>query len=206
VPPVPAGNEQLRRRALQLEWATIAWNGVEFAVTVTLGVMSRSLALVAFGLDTLVELFASIVVVWHLRGEDEPARRRRALRLVAVAFAAVAAALTVAAVRALVVGHEADESIPGIVYIALAVVAMMWLGLAKRRVAAALGDDVVASEAIMSILDGVLALSVLAGLLLNAMAGWWWADPAATLVVAAFAVNEARESFEEAQESVEEAA
>jgi divalent metal cation (Fe/Co/Zn/Cd) transporter len=206
VPPVPEGNEQLRRRALRLEWATIAWNGVEFAVTVTLGVMSRSLALVAFGLDTLVELFASVVVVWHLRGEDEPARRRRALRLVAAAFAAVAAALTVAAIRALVVGHEADESIPGIVYIALAVVAMLWLGLAKRRVAAAMGDDVVASEAVMSILDGVLALSVLTGLLLNAMAGWWWADPAATLVVAGFAFNEARESFEDAQESVEEAA
>jgi divalent metal cation (Fe/Co/Zn/Cd) transporter len=125
---------------------------------------------------------------------------------VAAAFAAVAAALTVAAIRALIVGHEADESIPGIVYIALAVVAMLWLGLAKRRVAASLGDDVVASEAVMSILDGVLALSVLAGLLLNAVAGWWWADPAATLVVAGFAFNEARESFEEAQEPVEEAA
>jgi divalent metal cation (Fe/Co/Zn/Cd) transporter len=203
---VPDAIEELRRRALRLEWATIAWNGVEFAVTVALGVMSRSLALVAFGLDTLVELFASVVVVWHLRGEDEPRRRRRALRLVAVAFATVGAALSVAAIRALIVGHEADESLPGIAYISLAVVAMLWLGLAKRRVAASLGDDVLASEAVMSILDGVLALSVLAGLLLNAAAGWWWADPAATLVVAAFAANEARESFEEARESAGETA
>jgi divalent metal cation (Fe/Co/Zn/Cd) transporter len=156
---------------------------------------------VAFGLDTPVELFASVVVVWHLRGEDDPARTRRELRLVALAFMAVAAALSVAAIRALLVGHEADESLPGIVYIALAVVAMLWLGTAKRRVADSLGDDVLGSEAVMSIFDGVLALSVLAGLLLNAVAGWWWADPAATLVVAAFAINEARESFEEAQES-----
>lgn len=198
--------EALRRRALALEWATIAWNAVEFAVTVTLGVMARSLALVAFGVDTLVELFASIVVVWHLKGEARPERSRRALRLVAVAFVLVAGALTAAALRALMVGHRADESIPGIVYIAAAAAAMLVLGVAKRRVAAALGDGVVASEAVMSMLDGALALSVLCGLVLNAAAGWWWADPAATLVVAAFAVNEARESLHEARELGEETA
>ncbi len=198
-----ATRDDLRRRALGLEWATIGWNVGEFFVTVTLGVMARSLALVAFGLDTLVELFASVVVVWHLKGEDRPGRTRRALLLVAGAFALVAAVLTAAAIRALLVRHVAGESVPGIVYIALAAVAMLGLGVAKRRVGRGLGDEVLASEAVMSVLDGVLALSVLTGLLLNAVAGWWWADPAATLVVAAFAVNEGRESLAEARELAE---
>jgi divalent metal cation (Fe/Co/Zn/Cd) transporter len=204
VPSVPSRTD-LQRRALRLEWLTIAWNGVEFAVTVALGIAARSLALIGFGLDTLVELFASVVVVWHLRGEDRPDRARRAHRLIAAAFAVIAVFLTLAAIRALIVGHEADESLPGIAYIALAAVAMFSLGIAKRRIADPLDDEVLRSEATMSILDGFLALSVLLGLVLNAWLDWWWSDPAATLVVAAFAFNEARENLEEARELAVEA-
>ena len=191
---------RLQRRALRLEWLTIAWNSVEFLVSLILGIMAGSLALIGFGLDTLVELFASVVVVWHLRGEDHPERTRRAHRLVAAAFAVIGVSLVVAAARALVVGHVAEESLPGIAYLSAAVVAMVALGIAKRRVAVPLGDEVLRSEATMSLLDGALAASVLAGLVLNAWLGWWWADPAATVVVAVFAFTEARENLHEAAE------
>ena len=191
---------RLQQRALRLEWLTIAWNSVEFLVSLILGIMAGSLALIGFGLDTLVELFASVVVVWHLRGEDHPERTRRAHRLVAAAFAVIGVSLLIAATRALAVGHVADESLPGIAYMSAAVVAMVSLGIAKRRVAVPLGDEVLRSEATMSLLDGALAASVLAGLVLNAWLGWWWADPAATVVVAAFAFTEARENLHEAVE------
>lgn len=191
----------LQRRALRLEYATIAWNIGEAVFTIGLGVAAGSLALIGFGTDSIIEVFASSVVVWHLRPgheRDAPRRTRLALRLVAMAFLALAVVLGFAAVRDLVGERRAGESPLGIAYLAVAAVVMFGLAVAKRRLAERLGSAPLRSEASMTFLDGVLSTATLTGLALNAGFGWWWADPAAALVVALAALNEARENWWEA--------
>lgn len=197
-PSVRAG---LQRRALLLEYATIAWNLGEAVFTIALGVAAGSLALVGFGTDSIIEVFASSVVVWHVRPGhefDRPERTRLALRLVAIAFALLAAILAVVAIRDLVTGRRAGDSPIGIAYLAVTAVVMFVLAAAKRRLAVRLDSAPLRSEASMTFLDGILSTATLTGLALNAMMGWWWADPAAALVVAVAAANEARENRAEA--------
>lgn len=188
------------RRALRLQYATIAWNAGEAVLTISLGVAAGSLALIGFGTDSLIEIFASVVVVWHLRGETHAHRTRRALRLVGLAFLLLAAALGIAAVRDLWTQRVAGESWPGIIYLAVTAAVMFGLAVAKRRIAADLGDEPFTAEAEMTFLDGMLSSATLLGLLLNALFGWWWADPLAGLLIAFIAVREGRESLEEARE------
>lgn len=202
-PSVRAG---LQRRALLLEYATIAWNLGEAVFTIALGVAAGSLALVGFGTDSIIEVFASSVVVWHVRPGhefDRPERTRLALRLVAVAFALLAAILAVVAIRDLVTGRRAGESPVGIAYLAVTAVVMFTLAAAKRRLAVRLDSAPLRSEASMTFLDGILSTATLTGLALNAVMGWWWADPAAALLVAVAAANEARENRAEAAEIAE---
>ncbi len=192
----------LQSRALTLEYVTIAWNVGEAVLTIALGSVAGSLALIGFGTVSIVEVFASSVVVWHLRaghGADHPTRTRLALRLIALAFLVLAAVLAVAALNDLTTGRRAEESPLGIAYLALAAVVMFSLAGAKRRTAARLRSAPLHSEAKVTFLDGVLSTSTLIGLALNAFVGWWWADPAAALVVALAAVNEARETWSEAE-------
>lgn len=190
----------LRTRALRLQYATIVWNAGEAVLTIFLGVSAGSLALIGFGTDSIIEIFASVVVVWHLRGEAHRHRTRRALRMVAVAFVLLAVSLSVAAVRDLWSGRVPDESWPGIVYLAFTALVMFGLAVAKRRVASDLASEPFAAEAEMTFLDGILSTATLIGLLLNAVLDWWWADPLAGLLIAAIAVREAIESFEEARQ------
>ena len=193
----------LRRRALRLEYATIAWNLGEAVLTIGLGIAAGSLALIGFGSVSVIELFASAVVVWHLgpsREADHLDRTRLALRLVASAFLALAAVLAVFATRDLLTGREAGESPLGIAYLAVTALVMFGLAVAKRRTADALRSAPLRSEAAMTYLDGILSLLTLTGLTLNALAGWAWADPTAALFVAAIALNESRENWREAQE------
>ena len=194
--------EQLERRGLRLEITTIAWNAVEMVVSIGLGLAARSLALIAFGLDTMVELFASGVVVWHL---SHPGRRgdritARALRLVAGAFFALAAVVTVGAVWAFITREVPKESQLGIAYLTLTVLVMLTLGVAKWRTGTELGSEPLAAEARMSVIDAALALGVLIGLAANALLGWWWADPLAALLVAAAALREGIENLRDAEE------
>jgi divalent metal cation (Fe/Co/Zn/Cd) transporter len=203
VRPAEPGSPDLSRRALRLEYATIGWNIGEAFLTIGLGIAAGSLALIAFGTDSIIEVFASGVVVWHLRpgqGGDHPHRTRLALRLVAIAFAALAVALAVAGIRDLTTGRRAGESWWGVTYLAVTVVVMFGLAIAKRRLAARLASPPLQAEAQMTFLDGVLSSATLTGLALNAALGWWWADPAAALMVAVFAANEARENWREAGE------
>lgn len=193
----------LQRRALRLEYATIVWNFGEAVLTIGLGIAAGSLALIGFGTDSIIEMFASSVVVWHVRPRhevDQPGRTRLALRLVAVAFVVLAIVLSLVAVRDLVTGRRAGESPFGIAYLAVTAFVMFGLAIAKRRTAAELGSVPLQSEASMTFLDGILATATLAGLALNAVFGWWWADPAAALIVALAAFNEARENLGEARE------
>lgn len=199
---IPNGGRQLslERRALLLEYATIAWNVGEAVLTIILGSVAGSLALISFGTVSVVEVFASSVVVWHFRSEgvDNATRTTRALRLIAAAFIALAVALAVAAINDLASGRRAGESPWGIAYLAVTALVMFSLANLKRRTASYLGSAPLMSEATVTFLDGVLSTTTLAGLALNAYVGWWWADPLAGLLVAVAAANEARETWEEA--------
>lgn len=178
------------RAAVRLEYATVAWNTLEVFVTIGLGVAAGSLALIAFGLDSLVEIFASGVVLWHLRAEPAPQRERRALWLVALAFFALAAVLLAGAARDVITGHRAEASIPGIVYLGVTAVVMFSLAVAKRRVSVRLGNHPLSHEARVTLLDGCLATGILLALVANAVFGWWWADTAAAGVVGLVAIAE----------------
>ena len=192
--------EELRRRGLRLEWATNGWNAMEVVVTITLGVQAGSLALIAFGLDSVVEIFASTVVIRNLHDDrDDPGDRRvhRSLRLIAVAFWVLAAFLVVISVRGLVRGDRPDSSPLGVAYLALTAVAMFGLAGLKRVTARELGSEPLQAEASMTFLDGCLSTGILTALVLNAWLGWWWTDATAALLVAAFAVNEGVDHWRE---------
>jgi len=197
----------LQKRALLLEYATIAWNVGEAVFTITIGIIAGSLALIGFGSDSIIEVFASSVVVWHVRpghDVDHPERTRKALRLVAVAFALLGAVLAVVSIRDLVTGRQAGHSMAGIIYLAITAVVMFGLAVEKRRLATRLDSAPLRSEASLTFLDGILSTLTLLGLTLNAVLDWAWADPAAALIVAVAAFNEARANWIEAAELAEE--
>lgn len=194
---------ELQRRALRMEYATIAWNVGEAFLTIALGAVAGSLALIGFGTVSVVEVFASSVVIWHLKpghDEDHPGRTRVALRLTAIAFLVLAVVLTIAAVSDLASGRQAGESPWGIAYLAVTALVMFGLAMLKRRTAIGLDSAPLKSEATLTFLDGMLSTATLIGLALNAYIGWWWADPAAAILVALAAFNEARENWHEAEE------
>lgn len=199
--PMESRPDSLLRKALRLEYGTIVWNGGEAVFTIGLGIAAGSLALIGFGTDSLIEIFASLVVVWHLKGEDYPDRERLALRLIAVAFITLAVILGIAGVRDLLTGRRADESIPGIIYLGLTAVVMFGLSIAKRRIADAMDSSTLRSEATMTYLDGILSAGTMLGLALNAGLGWWWADPSAALIVAIAAFNEGRKAWPKTAET-----
>lgn len=199
--PGVGGTESLMRRATVLEYATIAWNVGEAVLTIALGSIAGSVALIGFGTVSIVEIFASSVVLWHLRSKgdgDSEARTGFALKLIAGAFALLSAALIVAAVNDLTTGRVAGESPWGIAYLTVTAAVMFGLAVMKRRTATELESEPLASEATVTFLDGVLSTTTLAGLALNAYAGWWWADPVAGLLVALAAMSEARTTWREA--------
>ncbi len=196
----PDQAEAWHRKALRLEYATIAWNSAEAVITLVLGFMARSLALIAFGLDSIVELFASVVVVWHMRDSaraNHADRTRLALRLVSVAFFGLAVFLAIASIWSLVTAARPDESPVGIVYLALTAVVMFTLARLKGTVARQLDARPLAAEAHVSMLDGFLASAVLLALVSNATLDWWWADSGAALIVAGFAFAEGWEHWGE---------
>lgn len=202
-PPQPSPDV---RRALALEYGTVAWNVGEAFLAIGLGTVAGSLALIAFGATSIVEVFASLVVIWHLKPGEQPdlARRSfRALRLVAVAFLMLGLALGATSVRDLASGRVAGESWWGVAYLAVTAVVMFALSAAKRRLAERQGLEPLKAEATMTFLDGVLSVGTLTGLALNAAFGLWWADPLAALFVSVFALNEARENWHEAGEILE---
>jgi len=196
-----ADRARLQRLAIRLEYATIAWNLGEAVFTIGLGIAAGSLALIGFGTDSIIEVFASSVVVWHIRpghATEDAARTRLALRLVAAAFIGLAVVLAVVSIRDLALGRRAGESVAGIIYLAITAVVMFTLAVVKRRTADALGSAPLRSEASLTFLDGILSTLTLMGLALNAVLGWAWADPAAALIVAFAAANEGRENLVEA--------
>jgi divalent metal cation (Fe/Co/Zn/Cd) transporter len=187
-----------RRRARRWEYGTTAWNTSEIFVTIGLGLAAHSLALIAFGLDSCVEVFASVVVLWHLGGDTEtvdPKRARRAMRLIGSAFGVLAGYLVVDAAYGLGTHHLSESSPFGIGFMAATVAVMFVLAAGKRRAGRALANRPLVANASMTFIDGCLAGGILVALALNTAFGWWWADPLAAGVVAVLAANEARESW-----------
>jgi divalent metal cation (Fe/Co/Zn/Cd) transporter len=173
--------EQLVRRGQRLQFLTIAYNSLEAVAALIAGVLARSIALVGFGLDSLIEVTSGGAALWRLyRGEHA---ERLALRLVGSSFLALAAYVAWEAVESLWTGQAPARSIPGIVLAAASLVVMPLLARAKRRVAAGLGSAALEADARQT--DFCLYLSgiLLGGLLLNAFLGWWWADPVAGLAM-----------------------
>lgn len=193
VEPADAEERRLRRRALHLEWGTNAWNLMEVVVTVSLGLMAGSLALIAFGLDSLVEVFASTVVIWHLRdaGPDLDDRRtHQALRLIAAAFFTLSLYLLVASSRSLILGNQPGDSPIGIAYLSVTACVMFGLAYLKRGVARAMGSEPLGREAGMTFLDGCLSVGILTALVVSSVFGWWWADAVAACGVGLYAARE----------------
>jgi len=184
----------LVRRGFALEWATLSWNVAGIIVLAVAAVAARSVALAGFGLDSLIEIGASTVVIWELSGTGAE-RQRRGLRLIGYAFAALAVYLLVQSTVVLATGYHPRHSVLGIVWTAVTAAAMFTLAAGKARTGRGLDNPVLRTEGRVTAIDGILAVAVLLGLVLNAVGGWWWADPAAGYVLVYYAAREVREIF-----------
>jgi divalent metal cation (Fe/Co/Zn/Cd) transporter len=184
--------QALIRRGFALEWATLGWNVAGIIVLAFAAVAARSVALAGFGLDSLIEIGASAVVLWELSGTG-PERQRRGLRLIGYAFAALALYLMVQSTVVLASGYHPRHSVTGIVWTGVTAAVMFTLAAGKARTGQALDNPVLRTEGRVTVIDGILAVAVLLGLILNAVAGWWWADPAAGYVLVYYAAREVRD-------------
>ena len=189
----PATRPRLLRRGFLLEYATLGWNVIGIVVLAISAITARSVALAGFGLDSLIEIGASIVVVWELSGTGED-RQRRALRLIGTSFGLLAAYLLVQSTVVLAVGFHARHSVVGIAWTAVTALVMFALAAGKNKVGRALNNPVLRTEGRVTLIDGLLATAVLVGLVLNAVLGWWWADPLAGYVLVFYALREVRQS------------
>ncbi len=190
--PVTPARERLalERRARLLAWSGNVWHVVEFGVAIVAGVVAASPALIGFSLDSLIELAAGFVIVWLFRLRSGHADERRAQQLVAGSYFLLVAFILVESSYTLVGGHHPEASWVGIGLAALTAPTMPLLALAKRRVGRRLGSSATVSEAAQNQICAYLSIALLAGLLANALAGWWWADPAAAVAIAALAAKE----------------
>ncbi|WP_429414423.1 cation transporter [Nocardia sp. GAS34] len=184
----------LLRRGFFLEYITLAWNVVGIVILAVAAISAKSVALAGFGLDSLIEIGASAVVIWELSGTGE-ARQRLALRLIGGGFAALAVYLLVQSTVVLATGFHPRHSPLGITWTAITALVMFGLAAGKARTGIALGNPVLTTEGRVTLIDGLLAAAVLLGLVLNSLAGWWWADPLAGYVLVIYALREVRETF-----------
>jgi divalent metal cation (Fe/Co/Zn/Cd) transporter len=189
--------EQLAGRVKLLSWLSLAWMTVEGAVAIAAGVAAGSIALVGFGLDSAIEGFASVIIVWRFSGRRvfSHAAEQRAQRLVAVQFFLLAPYVAVESVKALLAGDHADPSPVGIGLAVGSVALMPLLATAKQRLADQLGSAATAGEGRQNMLCAYLAGALLLGLLGNALVGAWWLDPVVGLLIAGVAVREGAQSW-----------
>jgi divalent metal cation (Fe/Co/Zn/Cd) transporter len=193
----PAERERLVLRARLLARAGLGWHLLEAGVAIGAGVVASSVALVGFGADSLIEAAAGLVVLWLLTGERSASRRaeRQAQKLIAASFALLAGYVAVQSLSDLLGGHHPSVSWLGIGLAAVTLVTMPPLAAAKRRVGLSLGSSATTSESRQTMLCAYLSAGLLIGLLANALAGWWWADPLVALGIGGFALREARDAW-----------
>jgi divalent metal cation (Fe/Co/Zn/Cd) transporter len=180
-----------------LAWGGNAWHLVEFAIAIGAGVAAGSIALIAFGADSLIEALSGFVIVWLFTGTrlHSESAERRAQQIIAASYFLLAAYVTVASVRDLAGGYQPGVSWVGVGLAAITAPTMPLLARAKRRVGGQLNSAATVSEAGQNMICAYLSIALLAGLLANALIGWWWADPVAALAIAAIALREGRESW-----------
>ena len=188
----------LLRRGLRLEYITLSWNVVGCVVLVGAAIAARSVALAGFGADSAIEIVASIVVVWQLKGARADGRERSALRIIAVAFALLAIYIAVQATVILMTGSHPGHSTSGVIWLALTVAAMLALAAGKRSTGVQLGNLVLQTEARVTLIDALLAAAILIGVGLNAWLGWWWSDPLSALIIVYYGARESRHAWREA--------
>jgi len=195
--PAPAERARLERRTRLLAWAGIGWHVVEFAIAIAAGLAAGSIALIGFGADSLIEALAGGVVLWLFTGKrrGSGSAERRAQQLVALSFFVLAAYVAIESLRSLITAHEPQPSWLGIGLALFTAPTMPLLAAWKRRVGRRLNSAAAVKEAQQTQLCAYLSVALLVGLGLNALLGWWWADPAAALVIAAVALREGRESW-----------
>jgi divalent metal cation (Fe/Co/Zn/Cd) transporter len=185
---------RLLRRGLLLEYATLSWNVVGTAIVAVAAIAAGSVALAGFGLDSLIEIFASVVVVWQLTGANQQ-RERQAMRCIGGAFFALALYILAQTAYTLLSRHHPGHSTGGIIWLAATLIAMLLLAWGKRVTGRRLGNPVLVTEARVTLIDAALAAAVLVGLVLNAALGWWWADPLAGLVIVYYGIKEGRAAW-----------
>ena len=193
--PSPDRRAVLAKRVRWLVAATITYNVIEAVVALGAGAAASSVALIGFGLDSVIEVSSAAAVAWQFAGRDPEAREKRALRIIAVSFFALAAYVSAEAVRALLGRGEAEHSTVGIVLAAVSLAVMPGLSYAQRRAGRELGSRTAVADSKQTLLCTYLSGVLLIGLGMNSLFGWTWADPVAALVIAAVAVKEGREAW-----------
>lgn len=193
--PDQARRAVLTRRIRRVVAATISYNVVEAVVALTAGRAASSSALIGFGLDSVVEVLSAVAVAWQFAGRDPEARERTAVRLIAFSFFGLAAFVTVDAARTLFGSAEPEHSTVGIALAAVSLLVMPGLSWFERRAGRELGSASAVADSKQTLICSYLSAVLLAGLLLNSTLGWWWADPLAAVVIAAFAVREGVEAW-----------
>jgi divalent metal cation (Fe/Co/Zn/Cd) transporter len=185
------------RRARALSWLSLVWMGAEGAIAITAGIVAGSIALIGFGIDSAIEGFASLVIVWRFTGHRllSHAAEERAQKLVAVQFFLLAPFVAFEAVRHFVTGYHPETSVLGMVLTATSLIGMPLLGIAKQRLADTLGSSATHGEGAQNLLCAYMAGAVFIGLAGNALLGWWWLDPIAALVIAGVALSEGLETW-----------
>jgi divalent metal cation (Fe/Co/Zn/Cd) transporter len=198
-----AGEQTLRHGALQrgitLEYLTLGWNLIEGVVAVASGAVAGSVALIGFGVDSFIEMSSGSIVLWRLHAERRGASaadvERRALRLVGFSFLLLAAYVAIESIKSLVEREAPQHSLPGICIAVLSLVVMPWLAHRKRAAAGTLNSGALHADSRQSSLCAYLSAILLGGLVLNAAVGWWWADPAAALLMVPLIAHEGVEAL-----------
>ncbi|TAM81959.1 MAG: hypothetical protein EPN47_11200 [Acidobacteria bacterium] len=187
------------QRGILLEYLTIGWNIIEGFVAVASGAVSGSIALVGFGVDSFIETFSGGILLWRLgaedRGHDAEKAERRALKLVGISFLLLAAYIAFDSAKSLLEREAPEQSIAGIAIAVLSLIVMPWLAHAKHRTAGHLSSAALHADSRQSSLCAWLSAILLNGLLLNALLGWWWADPVAALAMVPIIANEGRDAL-----------
>lgn len=191
----PSRRDVLRRRIRLIVAGTITYNVVEAIVAISAGAAASSTALVAFGLDSIVEVLSAAAIAWQFSARDPESRERIALRLIGVSFFALAAYVLVDTVLSLLSTREAEPSGVGIVLAAVSLLVMPALIWSERRTGRELGSASAIADSKQTLLCAYLSAALLAGLLLNSLLGWWWADSIAALAIAGWAVKEGVEAW-----------
>jgi divalent metal cation (Fe/Co/Zn/Cd) transporter len=182
-------SHKLYKKALFLEYLTITWNVLEGVISMALGLLAGSVSLFAYGLESSVEVFASSVTVWELKGTGK-GREKKALKMIGWAYLVVSAYVFFDAIQSLFAMHHPSSTPLGIIFLIVTVLVMLVLGVLKQNVGKKMNQPVVLADAKFTLIDGALSATVLIGLLLNTLFGWWWTDQALALFLAGAAFRE----------------